>query len=123
MINLLQSTVCGLLITSSYHASGCIMVDRDFNVADQLCWKCAWVLYSIQCNQLKDFQCLDYTILRVKASLDLLVKDQYVYCHVGQDCTCVLCLNYVLMLYHWIRQVCSRSHSIDMHAQTSTQKN
>ena len=72
------------------------MADRGFNVADQSCWKCG--CYSIQCNQLKDFQSLDYTILRVKASLDLLVKDQYappVFCHVGQDCTCVLCLNYI----------------------------
>ena len=48
VINLLLSTVC--VITSSYHAGGCIMAERGLNVADQLCWKCArgcYIVFSV----------------------------------------------------------------------------
>ena len=34
VINLLQSTVCGLLNKLLYYAGGCIIADRGFNVAD-----------------------------------------------------------------------------------------
>ena len=65
VINLLQRTACGLYLISSYHADGCIMADRGFNVADCVGNVGAIVLQCLRlikesnnCHQLKDFHAM-----------------------------------------------------------------